>query len=142
MQNRLTGMVAALAAVALASGCGLTGSPPREPSVRAGQISIGDRTQHTKSVSCTQNAWDLTIKVNSDAGRAQVALQLGGETPDVTTVNIENIDGMSGVAGRDVSPATASVNGSIYKITGTAVASDRAHPGQTQKVPFEIDAPC
>ena len=39
--------------------------------------------------------------------------------------------------------AEASANGSsLYTITGTAVASDAANPGQTRSMPFKIEAPC
>lgn len=143
MQNRSIGPIAALTAVAVTAGCGLTGSPANEPSQRSGKITVGDNTQHTQSVKCTQIKWGLTIDANAEPGRAHVFLQLGGEKPVVQTVNIENIDGVSGVAGGDVGKAEASANSSsIYTITGTAVASDAAHPGQTKNLPFKIEAPC
>jgi lipoprotein LpqH len=143
MQNRLFGVAAVLAAGVMTSGCGLTGTPASEPSMKSGRITVGDRTQDTQSVACTQNQWDLTIDASADPGRAQVFLQLGGQTPDVRTVNIENIDGLSGVSGGDVGQAEASTKGSSnYVITGTAVVSDVASPGQTKTMPFKIEAPC
>lgn len=51
------------------------------------------------------------------------------------------MDGRSGIAGGDVGKTEASVDGSsVYTITGTAVVSDAAHPGQTMNLPFEIEA--
>jgi hypothetical protein len=143
MQNRLVGLAAVLAAGAMTSGCGLTGTPANEPSMKSGKITVGDRTQDTQSVACTQNQWDMTIDASADPGRARVFLQLGGPTPDVRTVNIENIDGLSAIAGGDVSQAEASTKGSsIYVINGTAIVSDVASPGQTKDMPFKIEAPC
>ena len=143
MLNRSIGLTAALAAAAVTAGCGLTGTQPSEPSQRSGKITVGDKTQDTQSIKCTQNEWGLTIDAKAAPGRAQAFLQLGGEKPVVRTVQIENIGGMSGVAGGDVGNAEASGSTSdIYTITGTAEASDTDHPGQTKSLPFKIEAPC
>ena len=142
MQIRI-GAAGALLAVAVTAGCGLTGAEPSEPSQQLGRITIGDKTQQTKSVKCTQVDWSMTINASAETGSARALLQIGGEKPIVKTVSIENIDGLNGVSGGDVGKAEASVNGSsIYKITGTAVVSDPATPGQTQDMAFEIDVPC
>ena len=43
----------------------------------------------------------------------------------------------------DVGKAEASIDGSsVYTITGTAVVSGPASPGQTTDMPFTIEAPC
>ena len=143
MQARLIGLAAALAAAAVTAGCGLVGTPASEPSQHSGRITIADRTENTQSIKCTQVDWSLAIVASAEPGRARALLQLGGDKPIVRTVNIENIDGLSGVAGGDIGNAEASANGSsLYTITGTAVASDAAHPGQTKSLPFTIEAPC
>ena len=143
MRTRLLGLTAALAAAAITSGCGMTGTQPTEPSERSGEITVGDKSVHTQSVNCAQVQWALSIEATTDPGRARAYLQLGGEVPVVRTVSLENIDGFYGIAGGDVGKAEASTNGSsIYKITGTAVVSDPAKPGQTIEKPFSIEAPC
>ena len=81
--NRSIGLTAALAAVAVTAGCGLTGTQPSEPSQRSGKITVGDKTQDTQSIKCTQNEWGLTIDAKAAPGRAQAFLQLGGEKPVV-----------------------------------------------------------
>ena len=125
MRTRLLVLTTGLAATAVTAGCGLTGSEPSEPSQRSGHITIGDKTQNTQSVTCTQNEWSLSIKANADPGGARALLQIGGEKPIVKTVSIENIDGLNGVSGGDVGKAEASIKGgSVYTITGTAVVSD------------------
>jgi ipoprotein LpqH len=141
--TRLIDLAAVLAAVAVTAGCGLTGTEPSEPSQKSGRISIGDTSQQTKSVKCTQVEQILQIAAKADTGGARVQLQIGGAKPVVKTVAIENIDGLNGVSGGDVGKAEASIDGrSIYTITGTAVVSGPAAPGQTKDVPFTIEAPC
>ncbi len=142
MQTRLIGLAAALAAAAVTAGCGLAGTEPSEPS-HSGKITVADRTENAQSIKCTQVDWSLAIVASAEPGRARALLQLGGDKPIVRTVNIENIDGFSGVAGGDIGKAEASTKGSSeYTITGTAVVSDAAHPGQTKSLPFKIEAPC
>lgn len=143
MRIRLLGTLAALSAITLTAGCGLTGSTPNEPSQRSGKIAVGDTSRQTQLVKCTQVNWDMTIDANADPGSAHAFLRLGGPKPVVQTVNIQNIDGLNAISGGDVADAEASLrNRSVYTITGTAVVADPAHPGQTTKMPFTIEAPC
>jgi ipoprotein LpqH len=142
VQIRLVALAVPLTAAAVTSGCGLTGTPPAEPPAQSGHVTIGGNTRDTQSVLCTRNDWTLTIKADAAPGRARAFMELGGERPIVRTVNIENINGASGVAGSGVGNAEATTDGNIYTLTGTAVGSDRANPGQSRTLPFEIKAPC
>jgi ipoprotein LpqH len=140
MHTRVTAM---LALAAVTAGCGLTGPEPSEASQRSGEVTVGDRSQSTKSVECTQDQWALSIDATTEHGRARAYLQIGGVEPIVRTVSIENIDGLNGISGGDVGDATASVaGGNTYKITGTAVVSEPAKPGATTEMPFSIETPC
>ena len=142
MQIRI-GVAAALLAVAGTAGCGLTGTEPSELSQQSGRITIGDKTQQTKTVKCTQVDWSMTINASAETGSARALLQLGGAQAVVKSVSFENIDGLSGLAGGDLGKAEASVTGSsVYTVSGTAVVSESAHPGQTKDLPFTIEAPC
>ena len=143
MQTRLIGWTAILVAVAATAGCGLTGEDPDEPSQQSGSIALGDKTQRTQSVKCTQTDWALTIDANADPGRAHVLLQLGGEQPLVRSVDIQQLNGLSGVSGGVVGKAEARLNNrSSYTISGTARVTDSAHPAQTTDMPFKVEAPC
>ena len=143
MKSRLIGWTATLAAVAVTAGCGMTGTEPNEPSQRSGRIAVGDKSSSTQSVKCTQNDWLLTINAKTDSGRARALVQLGGQTPIVNSVNIENVDGLNGVSGGDAGKADVTLEGSsVYRITGTAVVTDSAHPAQSADMPFTIEAPC
>lgn len=140
MRIRLRTLVTTLSAVALTAGCGLTGSEPTERPEQSGRITLADKTRNTQVVSCTQVDWLLSIEANAAPGGASAALQLGGDRPIVQTVAIENIDGLNGIAEAD--KAEASVVDGTYTITGTAVVSVTADPGQTTTAPFRIEAPC
>jgi ipoprotein LpqH len=142
VQFRLVGLAGALVAAASASGCGLVAPPPSQPSEQSGRITIDGHARQTQSVSCSQVQWFLTIDASAEPGHAQAFLQLGGDRPIVQTINIVNIDDINGNIGGDVGNAEASLDGSTYTISGTAVGSDSANPGQTRELPFEIKAPC
>ena len=140
MHTRL--IATALAAATALSGCGLTGTESTEPSQKSGRVTIDGKSRQTRSVTCTQGEWLLQIEINAAPGSAKALLQLGGDQPAVRNVNITNIDNLSGIAGGDAGKAQASVDNSTYTITGTAVGSDRANPGQTREMPFDIEVPC
>ena len=142
MRIRGFGLATALTAVACSAGCGLTGSTPNEPEAGAGEVSVDGNTRETQSVSCTQVLWDLTIEATADPGSARAFLQLGGQQPVVRTVNIENIDNVTAVAGGQLGDAEVTTDGNIYTISGTVVGSAPANPGQSRTMPFEIKAPC
>ena len=142
MRTRMIGPMTALTAVVLTSGCGLTGSEPAETAEKSGRITFADKSRNTQSVSCTQNEWLLVIDAQAGPGSARASLELGGERPVVNTVSIENLDGLHGTAGRGTGKAEASLAGGTYTISGTAVVSDAARPGQTTTAPFRIEAPC
>ncbi len=138
-----TGVLAALAGVLVVAGCGLVGTEPNERPQQSGKVTVGDKSVQTQSVTCTQIEQLLTIRAVASPGNGRAELKLGGEKPEVQTVNLENIDGLNAVVGGTQGKAEATADGtSSYKITGTAVVSDAAHPAQTQTLPFTFDAPC
>jgi hypothetical protein len=124
----------------LATACG--GTESTDVPVQSGRVTIDGHTRNTKSVSCTQNGWIVTIDADTAPGRAHALLDLGGQQPDVKTVTIENIDDLHGVAGSEVGNARATTDGKGYTIAGTAVGAAAGQPGQSRDMPFEIKAPC
>lgn len=140
MRSRL---VLITATAALTAGCGLTGTASTEAPVESGRMSIDGHTQMTRTVKCTQSQWLLQIDATGDLSRARVLIELGGERPVVTSVNIEGVDDHYGVADSEVGEAKATVaDGDVYTISGTVVGSDVTTPGETREMPFEIKAPC
>lgn len=141
MSFRSSGL-AAVAAAAVVSGCGLTGSTPTEPPAHSGEVTVDGTTVETQSVECSQHEWSLLIDANAKPGRAEVFLDLGGAHPVVRTVNIQNINDLNGVAGGEYGKAEATTDGTLYTISGTVIGSDPRNPGQSRTMPFEIKAPC
>jgi ipoprotein LpqH len=142
VQIRLVGLAGALVATALASGCNLAGPSPSQPSEKSGQVSIDGHTRNSETVACSQVEWFQTIELNVPPGRAEASLELSGAEPVVRTVNITNIDDITGSVGGDVGTAKAVIDRGTYTITGTAIGTDRANPGQSRELPFEIKVPC
>lgn len=140
--RRLVARAGAVLGAVVTSGCGLTGSPPSEPSARAGQITLDGQTRETRSVECSQIEWSLMIDAGAEPGRAHAYLRLGGQQPVVETVSIDDIGPVNGVAGDDLGKAEATLDDTTYTITGTVVGPDPANPGRSQTMPFEIKAPC
>lgn len=141
MRLRSSG-VPVLAVAAVVSGCGLVGPTPTEEPARSGRIVIDGNGVDTQTVECTQHQWSMQIDAKARTGSAQVFLELGGETPVVRTVNIENVNEINGSAGGDAGKAEATTKGNVYTITGTVEGADGRNPGQTRTMPFEIKAPC
>lgn len=142
MRIRFIGLAATLTTTLAVPGCGLVGSTPTAEAPQSGRISVDGKSQTTKSVECTQLAWDLTIDAAADPGSAQVFLHLGATEPVVKTVNIQNVDNLYGAVGGDSGKAKVSIDKNVYTISGTVEGTDRANPGQTRPMPFEIKAPC
>ena len=84
----------------------------------------------------------MIIETKSGPARTRSFLQIGGEKPIAKTVDIENFDGFSAVAGEGGGRADVSLANDAYVITGTAEGSDSANPGKTKTVPFRIETPC
>ncbi|GAT08445.1 lipoprotein LpqH [Mycolicibacterium novocastrense] len=128
--------------VAVVSGCGLVGPTPSEEPAQSGRIVIDGTGVDTQSVECTQHEWSMQIDAKAKTGSAQVFLELGGDTPVVRTVNIENVNEINGAAGGETGDAEATTKGNVYTISGTVVGADGRNPAQARTMPFEIKAPC
>jgi len=67
-----------------------------------------------------------------------------GSPPEVKSVGLGNVNGvtLAYTAGTGQGNASATKNGSSYKITGTATGVDMANPMTPVNKPFEIDVTC
>jgi ipoprotein LpqH len=71
------------------------------------------------------------------------AVLTDGNPPQVKSVALGNVNGVSlGYAQGGQGNASATKNGSSYKITGTATGVDMSNPMQPVNKSFEIDATC
>ena len=79
-----------------------------------------------------------------DAATGIAALLTGANPPEVKSVGLGNVNGVtlgyqSGVGQGN---AEATQDGRSYKITGTAAGVDMSNPMQPMSKPFEIDVTC
>ena len=139
MQSRSIAVAAVLIFVAVTAGCGEEVKPERAKNAR---ISVGGKTLTTQDVSCRQLEWSLIIEAKSGPTRTRSLLELGGEQPIAKTVDINDFDGFSGVAGEGAGSAEVSLVNNAYVITGSAQGSDPENPGETRTVPFRLETPC
>lgn len=139
MHDRSVATAAALILIAGVAGCSQETKPER---AKGAKITVDGTTQTTENISCTQVDWALTIKTTLGPSQTSSYLQIGGRQPTATTVNIENFNGFFGVAGEGVGQTDVSLDKDDYVVSGTAMGSDRNHPGQTRPASFRIQAHC
>ncbi|GAB3025947.1 lipoprotein LpqH [Mycobacterium bourgelatii] len=151
MKRGLTVSVAAAAILA----AGLSGCSGNESS-DGGATSVGSGGGVTKvlvdgkeqtvsgAVTCSSAAGNVNISIG--AREAGVAAVLTDTTPpEVKSVGLGTVEGvaLNFIAGTGEGDASATRNGSQYKITGTAVGVDASNPTEgVVKKPFEIDVNC
>ena len=84
--------------------------------------------------------------VNIAVGGAQTgigAVLTDANPPAVKSVALGNVNGVTlGYAAGGQGSASATKNGSSYKISGTATGVDMSNPMQPVNKPFEIDVTC
>jgi lipoprotein LpqH len=136
MERRL--VAAATALILVGAGC----SEQQGLKERTGRITVDGNTASTQAVSCTQIELVMVIETTAGPGHVRSFLQLGGQSPIAETVNIDDFQGFSGVAGEGVGRVQVSSADSTYTITGTAEGSDPVNPGKMRTAAFTIEAPC
>lgn len=106
-------------------------------------VIIDGKSQNiTGSVACTTIAGTVDIAIGG-ATTGIGAVLTDGNPPQVKSVGLGNVNGVTLVyAPGGGGNASATKNGSSYKITGTATGIDMANPMQPVNKPFEIDVTC
>ena len=113
-----------------------TGSAPK--------VTIDGKDQNvTGSVVCTTAGGTVNIAIGG-AATGIAAVLTDANPPQVKSVGLGNVNGVTlGYAqGTGQGNASATKDGSSYKITGTATGVDMANPMQPVNKPFEIDVTC
>lgn len=121
-----------------------TDSAKGNPPAGAATVSIDGQDQNVKgSVVCSTMAGNVQIAIGD--ATAGIGAQLSdGDSPQVKQVGLGNVGGttLGYAAGMPGGQASATKDGSTYKITGTATGVDMANPTQPLTKPFEIDVTC
>jgi lipoprotein LpqH len=109
------------------------------------KVTIDGKDQNVQgAVACTSAAGNVNIAVGGATAGIGVVLT-DASPPEVKSVGLGNVSGVTlgytpGVPG--AGKATATKDGSKYKISGTATGVDMANPMQPVNKSFEIDVTC
>jgi lipoprotein LpqH len=108
------------------------------------KVIIDGQDQHvTGSVVCTTAGGTVNIAIGGSA-TGIAAVLTDGNPPDVKSVGLGNVNGVTlgYTSGTGQGKASATKDGSTYKISGTATGVDMANPMTPVNKPFEIDVVC
>lgn len=109
------------------------------------KVTIDGKDQNIQgTVACTTAAGSVNIAIGA-ASTGIGAVLTDASPPTVKSVGLGNVNGVTlgytpGTPG--AGNASATKDGSKYKITGTATGVDMANPMQPVSKPFEIDVTC
>ena len=108
------------------------------------KVSIDGKDQNVKgTVACSSAAGSVNIAI----GGAQTGIGIvltDASPPSVKSVGLGNVNGvvLGYTPGSGQGNASATKDGSKYKVSGTATGVDMANPMQPVKKPFEVDVTC
>lgn len=125
-----------VASISTGSGGGVRASGPK--------VIIDGKDQNVAgAVVCTTTGGNVNIVIGG-AATGIAAVLTNGNPPDVKSVGLGNVNGVTlgYTSGTGQGNASATKNGSSYKIAGTAIGVDMANPMQPANKPFEIDVTC
>lgn len=161
MKRSITIAAAATAIVIVGlSGCSSKKSTTSSPGTSSGQstaasatsgagaskskVSIDGKDQNVGgTVACTSLGGNINIAIG-EASTGIGAVLTDASPPVVKSVGLGNVNGVTlgYTPGTGQGNASATKNGSSYKISGTATGVDMANPMQPVNKPFEIDVTC
>ena len=107
-------------------------------------VTIDGKNQNVSgSVVCSTAGGNVNIAIGG-AATGIAAVLTDANPPEVKSVGLGNVNGvtLAYTSGTGQGNASATKNGSSYKITGTATGVDVANPMQPVNKPFEIDVTC
>ena len=110
----------------------------------AAKVSIDGKDQNVGgTVACTTAAGSVNIAIGA-ASTGIGAVLTDANPPAVKSVGLGNVNGvvLGYTPGTGQGNATATKDGSTYKISGTATGVDMSNPMQPVNKPFEIDVTC
>lgn len=108
------------------------------------KVLIDGQDQHvTGSVVCTTAAGNVNIAIGG-AATGIAAVLTDANPPEVKSVGLGNVNGVTlgYTSGTGQGNASATKDGSSYKISGTATGVDMANPMSPVNKPFEINVTC
>jgi ipoprotein LpqH len=108
------------------------------------KVTIDGKDQNVSgTVACTSLGGNVNIAIG-EATTGIGAVLTDASPPGVQSVGLGNVNGVTlgYTPGTGQGNASATKNGTSYKISGTATGVDMANPMQPVNKPFEIDVTC
>lgn len=108
------------------------------------KVTIDGKDQNVNgTVACTAMGGNVNIAIG-EASTGIGAVLTDASPPGVKSVGLGNVNGVTlgYTPGTGQGNASATKNGSSYKISGTATGVDMSNPMQPVNKPFEIDVTC
>jgi lipoprotein LpqH len=139
----LTGCSSGTKAPSAPSSVATASSGSVSTSTGTAKVTIDGQVSDIKGqVVCATNGGNLTIAIGGAA--TGIAVVMAEDASDVTSVALGNVNGVAlafqeGVPG---AAASATKQGSNYRISGTASGVDMTNPLEPVTKPFEIDVTC
>ena len=127
-----------------ASSNGSTAAASGSSGSSTAKVTIDGKDQSVQgTVACTSAAGNVNIAIGGAQNGIGVVLT-DASPPSVKSVGLGNVNGVTlgYTPGTGQGNATATKDGSKYKISGTATGVDMANPMQPVNKPFEIDVTC
>ena len=120
-----------------------SGSVSASTGTGSAKVTIDGQVSDIKGqVVCATNGGNFTIAIGAAA--TGIAVVMAEDASDVTSVALGNVNGVALAFQEGVPGATASATkqGTAYRISGTASGVDMTNPLEPITKPFEIDVTC
>jgi hypothetical protein len=146
LERRWPVTVRFIAAVVTASAIGVVscGCSPHADKVaqKTAQITVDGSTRTSHAVACTQVEWLLTVDINAAPARVKMVLDLDHGKPQPRTVDFDNVNGFTGVAGNNVGNVHAQFVGDTYTVSGVAQGTNPNDVNHPKTANFRVSAKC
>lgn len=106
------------------------------------QVTVDGNSRTSHALTCRQVSWLLTVNISAAPARIKMVLDLEHGKPRPESVDIDNLDGFTGVAGGGVGRAEAGFAGDTYTVTGTAQGTNQNDVNHPRTADFRISAKC
>jgi lipoprotein LpqH len=147
VQNRFVVIVGAVSCVATVASCAggpVNSSQPKGslPTITAQMTVNGKPAVTTHDVRCSQDGWSHTIEAGSKESGVQMVVGTGDKVTAQSVV-LTNVGGFTGTfVANQIGKAQATIIGTTFKVSGTAMGANTDDPNKDTTADFEIKANC
>ena len=138
--RRVATHTVSVGALALSACAAATGIPADANTARI--FINGEEIPTTFPVLCTQRSWMWTIETQPVAPGFTAIIQTGGGPVEPKLMRLTSIDGFTGRSANVTSPADAGIEGTTFRISGTARGWFSDRPTRPTEVQYRMEARC